>query len=167
MALKVVHAQYRLAGAETKPLGAHHSGEDAADQAGARGHGDGADGLSASPALQRRFDAEVQPLRMRAGGDVEHDAAIGGVQLRLPRRSRGSRPAVPVRAHDGGGCLVAARFEARVSISGSSMRRAALRARRARGSKVVMTTQFLRPARSHRHPRLRSPSPRPMKPATG
>ena len=78
---EVVDAPERQAAAGGDALGEHHPGEDAADQAGAGGDGDGVEvGEGEAGAVEGGAGDGVEALGVGAGGDLGDDAAVGGVE---------------------------------------------------------------------------------------
>ena len=117
--LQMVHPDQRLARAKGDPFGAHHPRQHPADQPRPRRRRDEIHLGKRNPGLrQRRLRRDIEHFGMCAGGDFRHDAAIGAVQLLLPRHDIGqdiARPLGPAirkpRPHHGGAGVVATRFE--------------------------------------------------------
>lgn len=97
-----------------QPLGAHHPRHDAANQPGSGGCSDPVQRIETQPRfLHRLFHAEIEPFGMGARSDFGYDATKGRMQVRLTGDDRGQYFGTPiVQAHDGGGGIVAARFDA-------------------------------------------------------
>ena len=95
-------------------LGGHHSRDQPADQPRPGSHRDQPDVGETRPGLLHcLLHRDVQTLGMGAGGNLGHHATEGLVQRRLSDNHRGlHRNPIRVTAHDGGGGVVATRFDA-------------------------------------------------------
>ena len=84
VAFEVVDGDQRLARGGGDRLGGHQPDDQAADQAGTGGGGDGVDVGEVDARIGKgRLDDAVQRLDMGARGDLGHDAAEGGMLLDL------------------------------------------------------------------------------------
>jgi hypothetical protein len=106
---EVVHADEGDRPGEAHGLGGLHAHEQRADEARARGHGDGVDGAPSARGLDGLTNHRVHRAEVRAAGDLGDHAAIRRVlgDLRRDDIAQDLARAVGAQAHHRGGGLVA------------------------------------------------------------
>src|SRR6476619_458832 len=84
MAFEMIDGDERFAGGQRDRLRGGQADDDAADEAGPGGRGDGVDVGEAEPRIaERRGDYAVERLDMGAGGDLGNDTAEDGMSVGL------------------------------------------------------------------------------------
>ena len=112
MTADMVHRDERHIERKRDGLGEVHADEHRADEARGVGHGDGVNVLPRYPRrADRLLGEDGDGLDMAAGGDLRHDAAVDGVQIRLGKNLVGQD--VPTVFHDGDRGLVAGGFKSK------------------------------------------------------
>ena len=107
-----MHRDERFPCGESETFGEVDADEQRADQTGIRGHGDGLDIVEGQVGFGECFAANARDrFGVTARGDLRHDAAVKAMLFHLCGDD--TRQHFPTVFNDGGGGLVARRFDSK------------------------------------------------------